>query len=102
MLLPGDKPVILYTGWANSSQQVQNVAVPKNIPDPILREWVKIPQNPILIPSDGINATFFRDPTTEWLDMDDKWRIVVGNKSNRSGVALLYESIVTCSANVMP
>eukprot|EP00253_Pinus_taeda_P001270 PITA_01270 len=91
-LLPGGKPVILYTGVANSSQQVQNMAVPKNISDPLLREWVKIPQNPILVPSDGIDGGSFRDPTTGWLGMDGKWRIVVGNERNLSGVALLYKS----------
>lgn len=69
------------------------MAIPKNISDPLLREWVKIPQIPILIQRDGINGTFFRDPTTGWLDTDGKWRIVVGNKSNHSEVALLYESV---------
>jgi beta-fructofuranosidase len=91
-LLPGDKPVILYTGWANSSQQLQNMVVPKNDSDPLLREWVKIPQNPLLIPEFGINGSSFRDPTTAWLGLDGKWRIVVGNKRNRRGVALLYRS----------
>lgn len=91
-LLPGDKPVILYTGWANSSQQLQNMVVPKNVSDPLLRDWVKIPQNPLLIPEFGINGSEFRDPTTGWLGLDGKWRILVGNKRNRRGVALLYRS----------
>lgn len=91
-LLPGDKPVILYTGWANSSQQLQSMVVPKNVSDPLLRDWVKIPQNPLLIPEFGINGSEFRDPTTGWLGLDGKWRILVGNKRNRRGVALLYRS----------
>ncbi|KAH9326068.1 hypothetical protein KI387_006246, partial [Taxus chinensis] len=39
--LSGEKLVILYTGWDNSSIQVQNMVVPKNASDPYLREWVK-------------------------------------------------------------
>eukprot|EP00253_Pinus_taeda_P004548 PITA_04548 len=91
-LLRRDKPVILYTGWANSSQQMQSMVVPKDATDPLLREWVKIPQNPLLIPEFGINGSEFRDPTTGWLGHDGKWRIVVGNKRNHRGVALLYRS----------
>uniref|UniRef100_A0A0C9QPW1 TSA: Wollemia nobilis Ref_Wollemi_Transcript_14316_2269 transcribed RNA sequence n=1 Tax=Wollemia nobilis TaxID=56998 RepID=A0A0C9QPW1_9CONI len=93
-LLKGGKPVILYTGWDNSSRQVQNMVVPKNPADPLLREWVKIPQNPILVPENGINASSFRDPTTGWLGPDGRWRIIVGNKEDKhhKGRALLYIS----------
>eukprot|EP00253_Pinus_taeda_P027237 PITA_27237 len=91
-LLPGDKPAILYTGWANSSKQLQSMVVPKDASDPLLREWVKIPQNPLLVPKFGINGSSFRDPTTGWLGLDGKWRIVVGNKRKHRGVALLYRS----------
>jgi beta-fructofuranosidase len=45
-----------------------------------------------LIPDVEINGSFFRDPTTGWLGLDGKWRIVVGNKRNHSGIALLYKS----------
>ncbi|GLJ35154.1 hypothetical protein SUGI_0707610 [Cryptomeria japonica] len=93
-LLPGGKPVILYTGWDNSSRQVQNMVVPKYPSDPYLKEWVKIPENPIIVPEDGINGTFFRDPTTGWLGKDGRWRIVLGNLEDRhhKGMALLYIS----------
>ncbi|KAH9320241.1 hypothetical protein KI387_022010, partial [Taxus chinensis] len=50
--------------------QVQNMAVPKNASDPYLREWVKIPENPIMVPVNGINASSFRDPTTAWRGND--------------------------------
>ncbi|PWA48806.1 cell wall invertase [Artemisia annua] len=41
IILPGNKPVMLYTGADNKSHQVQNLAVPKDLSDPYLREWVK-------------------------------------------------------------
>ncbi|XP_059067316.1 beta-fructofuranosidase, insoluble isoenzyme 1 isoform X1 [Cryptomeria japonica] len=95
-ILTGEKPVILYTGWDNSSRQVQNMAVPKNASDPYLREWIKIPQNPIMVPlpENGINVSSFRDPTTAWLGKDGRWRLIVGNKEDRhhKGRALLYTS----------
>ncbi|XP_059065396.1 beta-fructofuranosidase, insoluble isoenzyme 1-like [Cryptomeria japonica] len=93
-LLSREKPVILYTGQDNSSRQVQNMVVPKDPSDPDLREWVKIPEIPIIVPENGINGSSFRDPTTAWLGKDGKWRIVVGNKEDRhhNGKALLYIS----------
>ncbi|KAJ1415450.1 Glycosyl hydrolase family 32, N-terminal [Sesbania bispinosa] len=39
-VLPGAKPAILYTGIDNKLHQTQNLAVPKNVSDPLLREWV--------------------------------------------------------------
>ncbi|XP_057826243.2 fructan 6-exohydrolase isoform X2 [Cryptomeria japonica] len=92
--LEGGKPVILYTGITNASEQVQNMVVPKNLSDPFLREWVKIPENPIIVPNRGMDAKNFRDPTTGWFDsVDMKWRIVVGALEGRSrGMALLYKS----------
>ena len=41
-ILPGAKPFILYTGIDCKQHQTQNLAVPKNLSDPLLREWVKI------------------------------------------------------------
>ncbi|GLJ16803.1 hypothetical protein SUGI_0289520 [Cryptomeria japonica] len=91
--LQGGKPVILYTGNTNASQQVQNMAVPKNLSDPLLREWVKIPENPIIVPERGMDTKNFRDPTTGWFEsVDMKWRIVVGSLEGSRGMALLYKS----------
>lgn len=93
LLHKGGAPVILYTGVNNASQQVQAMAVPKNPLDPLLREWKKIPQNPIMLPI-GINPNSFRDPTTAWLGSDQRWRVLVGNKrdKNNVGMALLFRS----------
>ncbi|CAK9310622.1 unnamed protein product [Citrullus colocynthis] len=70
-ILPDDKPTILYTGINPKNQQVQNLAVPKNLSDPYLREWVKSPKNPLMAPTsqNHINSSSSRDPTTangEW------------------------------------
>ncbi|XP_062087700.1 beta-fructofuranosidase, insoluble isoenzyme CWINV1-like [Humulus lupulus] len=93
-ILPSGKPVILYTGINPQNQQVQNYAEPKNLSDPFLREWVKLPQNPLMAPTQAnqINASSFRDPTTAWLGPDKWWRVIIGSKRNRRGLAILYRS----------
>lgn len=93
-ILPGNKPAMLYTGINPQNQQVQNLATPKNLSDPYLKEWVKHPTNPLMAPTNEnrINATSFRDPTTAWLGPDRKWRVIVGSKRNRYGMAILYKS----------
>ncbi|CAI0473346.1 unnamed protein product [Linum tenue] len=93
-ILPDGKPVILYTGVDSQNQQVQNVAVPKNLSDPYLIEWTKPPQNPIMSPTiqNQINSSSFRDPSTGWLGPDNVWRVVVGSKIGKQGVAILYKS----------
>ncbi|XP_021812647.1 beta-fructofuranosidase, insoluble isoenzyme CWINV1-like isoform X1 [Prunus avium] len=93
-ILPGGKPVMLYTGIDPQNRQVQNLAYPKNLSDPFLREWTKIPQNPLMAPSQAnqINASSFRDPTTAWLGPDKKWRVIIGGKTNQTGEAILYRS----------
>ncbi|GAV90830.1 Glyco_hydro_32N domain-containing protein/Glyco_hydro_32C domain-containing protein, partial [Cephalotus follicularis] len=93
-ILPSGKPVILYTGIDPSSNQVQNLAMPKNLSDPYLREWVKSPKNPVMAPNakNQINASSFRDPTTAWLGHDRKWRVTIGSKVNRKGLAYLFTS----------
>ncbi|KAI3728114.1 hypothetical protein L6452_16744 [Arctium lappa] len=40
-ILPGNKPVMLYTGIDFENRQVQNMAIPKDLYDPCLKEWVK-------------------------------------------------------------
>ncbi|XP_057455211.1 beta-fructofuranosidase, cell wall isozyme isoform X2 [Lotus japonicus] len=93
-ILPGGKPAILYTGIDPMNQQVQNLAHPKNLSDPFLREWVKSPKNPLMAPTiaNKINASSFRDPTTAWLGKDGHWRLLVGSKKNTRGMAILYRS----------
>ncbi|OVA08427.1 Glycoside hydrolase [Macleaya cordata] len=91
--LPGEKPAILYTGIDPQNRQVQNIAVPKNLSDPYLREWIKpVDQNPLMTPINGINASSFRDPTTAWKGPDGRWRVIIGSKINRRGLAILYRS----------
>ncbi|KAI8544617.1 hypothetical protein RHMOL_Rhmol08G0310600 [Rhododendron molle] len=94
-ILPGGKPVILYTGINEQGQQVQNLAIPKNLSDPFLREWIKSPKdNPVMAPNsiNEINSSSFRDPTTAWRGLDGKWSVIVGSKLNREGKAILYRS----------
>ncbi|KAK4736162.1 hypothetical protein R3W88_010423 [Solanum pinnatisectum] len=93
-LLSGGKPAILYTGVDFSDNQVQNIAVPKNLADPYLTEWVKSPHNPLIAPNsvNKIDGQNFRDPTTAWLNPDGNWRMVVGNQQNGNGIGLLYRS----------
>lgn len=91
-ILPGNKPVIFYTGIDPQNRQVQNIAFPKNLSDPYLREWVKPDYNPVIDPSDQINASAFRDPTTAWYGPDGYWRTIVGSKRDKQGMAILYKS----------
>ncbi|KAE8715110.1 Beta-fructofuranosidase, insoluble isoenzyme CWINV3 [Hibiscus syriacus] len=93
-ILPGGKPAMLYTGIDPKNNQVQNLAVPKNLSDPFLREWVKSPKNPLMQPTaqNQINASSFRDPTTAWLGPDKKWRVIIGSKVHRQGMAILFKS----------
>ncbi|KAG4399226.1 hypothetical protein AAZX31_08G189700 [Glycine max] len=93
-LLPGNKPAILYTGIDSMNRQVQNLAQPKNLSDPFLREWVKSPKNPLMEPTsaNNIDSSSFRDPTTAWLGKDGQWRVLVGSLRETSGTALLYKS----------
>lgn len=93
-ILSKGKPAILYTGINPHNQQVQNVAVPKNLSDPYLVEWMKPPYNPVIAPTEQnkINASSFRDPTTAWLGRDGRWRVIVGNKIGRRGRALVFRS----------
>ncbi|EYU35516.1 hypothetical protein MIMGU_mgv1a025972mg [Erythranthe guttata] len=100
-LLPGNKPVILYTGIVDDKKtQVQNYAIPANLSDPYLRVWIKPDNNPLIVADKSINSTFFRDPTTAWLGGDGSWRISIGGQSESNnninelstGVSYLYRS----------
>lgn len=90
-VLPGNRPVILYTGIDTKNRQVQNYAVPANASDPHLREWTKPDDNPVVDPGPGVNASAFRDPTTAWFE-DGHWKILVGGRVKRRGMAYLYRS----------
>ncbi|XP_045788068.1 beta-fructofuranosidase, cell wall isozyme-like [Trifolium pratense] len=95
-LLSNNKPTILYTGIDINQHQTQNLAIPKNVSDPFLREWIKLPNNPLMVPTIGnkINATSFRDPTTSWIGHHDGlWRVLVGSQQKgNKGITLLFKS----------
>ncbi|XP_004498878.1 beta-fructofuranosidase, insoluble isoenzyme CWINV3-like [Cicer arietinum] len=91
-ILPGEKPVILYTGIDGKKHQVQNLAFPKNLLDPFLREWEKHPQNPVMTPPSEVEEDNFRDPSTAWQGKDGKWRVVIGAQNGDEGKAILYKS----------
>lgn len=93
-VLPDGRVIMLYTGSSFASAQLQNVAVPTNISDPLLIDWMKFESNPIIAPPPGIGITDFRDPTTAWyFPGDSSWRIVIGSKdSNKSGVSITYKT----------
>ncbi|CAL1394835.1 unnamed protein product [Linum trigynum] len=91
-ILPGNKPFIQYTGIDKDERQLQDFAVPKNLSDPYLREWVKPDQgNPFIDPDPSVNASAFRDPTTAWF-VNGEWHTVVGSKNDMLGIAYLYTS----------
>lgn len=91
-LLPDGQIIILYTGDTDDLVQVQNVAYPANLSDPLLLKWVKYEDNPVMIPPTGIEVTDFRDPTTGWYALNGTWRIAIGSKVNETGIALVYET----------
>ncbi|KAL2481684.1 Beta-fructofuranosidase [Abeliophyllum distichum] len=92
-ILPGNKPVIMYTGIIDRHQtQVQNYAVPANLSDPYLRVWNKPDNNPLVMADKSINKTAFRDPTTAWLGQDGHWRMSLGSRRKHRGIAYLYRS----------
>ncbi|KMS96856.1 hypothetical protein BVRB_8g199320 [Beta vulgaris subsp. vulgaris] len=95
-ILPGNKPAILYTSINNQKYQVQSLAFPKDLNDPYLKEWFKVPQNPVIVATSNdtnIDPFEFRDPSTAWQLPDGKWRIVVGTQQgNNNGSAALYTS----------
>ncbi|KAH6804163.1 Glycosyl hydrolases family 32 protein [Perilla frutescens var. frutescens] len=92
-ILPDGRIVMLYTGDTYHEVQVQCLAYPANLSDPLLLEWVKDPNNPVLSPPPGIGTKDFRDPTTAWLSpYGDRWRLTIGSKVNTTGISLVYET----------
>ncbi|XP_027361084.1 acid beta-fructofuranosidase isoform X2 [Abrus precatorius] len=92
-ILPDGQIIMLYTGSTNDSVQVQNLAYPADPSDPLLIDWIKYPSNPVLFPPPGIGTKDFRDPTTAWLTSEGKWRISIGSKLNKTGIALVYDTL---------
>lgn len=80
-ILPDGTPVISYTGNSNESIQLQNLALPRNLSDPLLVAWDKPPYNPVAVPPAGVNGSQFRDPTTAWKGADGVWRMAVGART---------------------
>lgn len=91
-ILPDGTIIMLYTGDTNEEVQVQNLAYPANLSDPLLLDWIKYSGNPVLVPPPGIGTKDFRDPTTAWLGPNGKWRIALGSKVNTTGITLVYET----------
>lgn len=100
-------PIILYTGSTNSSTQVQNLAVPADPSDPLLRRWSKAAANPVILPPAGVGPKDFRDPTTAWAAADGgSWLIAIGTKddsaSAHAGVALVYRTVDFVKYELVP
>lgn len=91
-ILPDGQVMMLYTGSTNESMQVQNLAYPANLSDPLLVDWVKYAGNPVLLPPPGIDLKDFRDPTTAWYTSDRKWHVAIGSKANTTGITLVYRT----------
>lgn len=91
-ILPDGHIMMLYTGDTDQFVQVQNLAYPANLSDPLLRDWVKYPGNPVMTPPEGIGSKDFRDPSTAWVGQDGVWRLTIGSKINKTGVSLVYKT----------
>ncbi|KAK8686425.1 hypothetical protein V6N13_125450 [Hibiscus sabdariffa] len=99
-LLPDGQILMLYTGKTNESMQVQNLAYPSNLSDPLLLHWVKYLGNPVMVPPPGIKPDDFRDPTTIWLGPDGTWHLAMGSKFNSTtGISLFTEPQILRNTN---
>ncbi|KAM3206117.1 hypothetical protein ACQJBY_061664 [Aegilops geniculata] len=104
-VLPDGKVILLYTGNTETFAQVTCLAEPADPSDPLLREWVKHPANPVVFPPPGIGMKDFRDPTTAWFDESDgTWRTIIGSKndSDHSGIVFSYKTKDFISYELMP
>ncbi len=73
-------------------EQLQCIAVPADPSDPLLREWVKVPENPIAAHPPGVGEQDFRDPSTAWQQSNGTWVFTIGAKTEDAGISLLYTS----------
>ncbi|BBN15995.1 beta-fructofuranosidase [Marchantia polymorpha subsp. ruderalis] len=91
-------PALLYTGWSNVSSvvqiQTQNLALPVDKEDPLLRKWYKSEANPVMVAEPWMDATKYRDPTEAWKGKDGLWRTLIGARltDNVTGTSHLYKS----------
>eukprot|EP01121_Diplochlamys_sp_Union-15-3_P020246 TRINITY_DN7853_c0_g1_i3.p1 TRINITY_DN7853_c0_g1~~TRINITY_DN7853_c0_g1_i3.p1 ORF type:complete len:528 (-),score=100.39 TRINITY_DN7853_c0_g1_i3:260-1843(-) len=84
-------PIIIYTAQSNVEKQA--VALPKNVSDPFLIDWIKPSYNPIISsPPPNGNAGNFRDDTTAW-EANGVWNILVGSEVSGIGAVALYSTI---------
>lgn len=90
--LPNGEIVMLYTSRLSNLTELQSVAYPANISDPLLLHWVKYSGNPVMFTPQGIGHQDFRDPSTAWLGPDGKWRIAVGSMLNNTGLSFVYKT----------
>ncbi|KAJ0458355.1 putative sucrose:sucrose fructosyltransferase [Helianthus annuus] len=89
-ILPDGRIIMYYTGNAHDLSQLQCLAFAANSSDPLLVEWVKYKDNPILGPPLGVGRKDFRDPSSLWMGPDGKYRMVMGSKHNNTiGCALI-------------
>jgi hypothetical protein len=73
-------------------KQMQNMAVPADPSDPLLRKWIKVHHNPIATHPASVSEEDFRDPSTAWQKSDGSWMFTVGGKNGTNGVAFQYRS----------
>lgn len=85
-------PTVLYTGCSEDDEQLQALAYPADLSDPLLRKWTKFSGNPVLRAPPTIPLDVFRDPSSGWIGGDGKWRMSIGSRLGREGLALLYTS----------
>lgn len=86
-------PTVLYTGCSEDDEQLQALAYPADLSDPLLRKWTKFSGNPVLRAPPTIPLDVFRDPSSGWIGGDGKWRMSIGSRLGREGLALLYTSV---------
>ncbi|KAI4974179.1 hypothetical protein ZWY2020_047459 [Hordeum vulgare] len=104
-VLPDGRVILLYTGNTETFAQVTCLAEAADPSDPLLREWVKHPANPVVFPPPGIGMKDYRDPTTAWFDSSDNtWRIIIGSKNDtdHSGVVFTYKTKDFVSYEMIP
>ncbi|XP_076906120.1 beta-fructofuranosidase, soluble isoenzyme I-like [Bidens hawaiensis] len=91
-VLPNGQIFALYTGNTNNFSQFQCKATPVDISDPLLVEWVKYEGNPILYTPPGVGLKDHRDPSTVWTGPDEKHRMIMGSKRNKTGLVFVYHT----------